>query len=358
MAGAFASGRLAGAYLLTGPEGCGGWALFLALSALTNCRQPAQHDLDGVSVPLPCGQCAPCRLIYALNYEGLHFALPLPPRKEGEDIIDLTNKILESKRKEPFALLAGPGSQLIPIEVAREVQRRLALKANAGVKRMVLFYQMERMLKSSADALLKLIEEPPADSIIVMTARRPEELLPTIRSRARLVRLGRIDAGAIESYLIEKRDVEPTRAQLVARLADGSLGVAIELAKEKSPEMAELRQTAVELFTGLFHEPGPALLLQLLTQTESRNRNDALQVLRTWQTLIRDCAGLAIDPATNVTNVDVREPLQHLSVHFDGTRLAERMTQQIKLTLADLYRNVHIHGAMSALVLRLKACTR
>ena len=90
--------------------------------------------------------------------------MPLPPHKKADEAIDLTQKFLAAKKDDPFVLPSVQSNVTIPIDVARGIKRSLAMRASEGVYRFVIFHQMERMLASSADALLKLIEEPPADT--------------------------------------------------------------------------------------------------------------------------------------------------------------------------------------------------
>ncbi|HWR83077.1 MAG TPA: hypothetical protein VN285_07230, partial [Candidatus Deferrimicrobium sp.] len=151
LARSFEAGKVAGTYLVYGREGTGRWALAISLAALLNCEHPTRGG-PPVEVLRPCGACRACRMIFGLNFEGLHFALPIPPHKSSDEAIDLTAKALDLKRGDPFRILSGSGNMNIPISLARDIKRRLSLKADTGVTRLVLFYQMERMLAASADA--------------------------------------------------------------------------------------------------------------------------------------------------------------------------------------------------------------
>jgi len=353
LARSFAAKRIAGTYLFYGGEGTGRWPLFLSLAALVNCEQPS-HDVES-DLPTPCGECPNCRQIYALNFEGLHFAVPVPPHKKSDDVIDLTREVIEAKREEPFLILSGAGSRTIPIETARQIRRRLATRAGAGITRLVLFFQMENMLTASSDALLKMIEEPPADTIIVMTAHRPEALLPTVRSRAQTVRLGRIAETALADYLNQHYRIATERALLLARLSDGSIGAALNLSDSLDDEAGSWRATGFEIFRSLFDRSGADLIAQLTEQVNLKDRGEVVRLLEFWQSLIRDCTFFAVTgDEDGITNADLSSEIGKLAGRFRGAQPAARMTDDIKMTLADLRRNVHIPGAMAALALSLR----
>ncbi len=350
----FLAGRTASTYLFHGKEGVGKWATAVSFAALLNCEQPVKSNDDGIPVR-PCGECRACRTIFALNYEGLHFAVPVPPHKNLGEAIEQTSEYLAEKRAEPFRILSFASHTAIPIDVAREIRRRLSLRGAEGMTRVVLFYQMERMLPSSADALLKLIEEPPSDTVIILTAQRPESLLPTIQSRAHKVRFHNIPEENIITYLRERHDVGEKRATLLARLADGSLGTAMAMLEMPEDESSQ-RAVAQLLFKSLLTEPPYETVARLTDLIGGRDRGQAERLLEVWQSLVRDCTFYAVtQDETKVVNVDFLAEITKLCGAFAERQLPEVFLDNIKIALADLRRNVHIHGTLTALILRIRS---
>ncbi len=351
----FQANRLAGTYLFSGRDGSGRWPLSISLAALVNCEAIVESSSGLVA---PCGECRNCHHIFSLNFEGLLFALPVPPHRKEDDALDLTQEIIQAKREEPFLVLSGAGSRTIPVASARRIKRSLASKAS-DLTRVVLFFQMENMLAASTDALLKMIEEPPSDTIIVMTARRPDALLPTVRSRAREIRLERIAEPVVERYLMERYQVPPDRAKLLARLSEGSIGKALDLAPTLEGDGGSWRQAGFHLFGTLFGESGAEAVSVLNERVNMKDRAEVMQLMAFWQSLIRDCTDVSVSgDSSDITNIDLVEEIRTLAVHFQGARPATEMTARIKLTLADLQRNVHIPGALAALVLDLRTAAR
>lgn len=349
----FKAKRIASTYLLCGREGVGHWPLAIHLAALLNCGEPRTTESDLVE---PCGSCVNCRNIFGLNFPGLHLIVPIPTHKNLNEAIDLTNEFLEQKRQEPYRLLTSAANLSIPILLAREVKTMLSRKGTAGMTRVVLFYQMEKMLPASADALLKLIEEPPSDTVMILTAERPESLLPTIQSRSQKIKLDRVPELPGAAYLQEKYQASETRARLLMRLSEGVLGQAIEMVSGDEDEEMSRRAVGFLLFKSLFVDRSPETVRHLVELMDRSGKSEAEELLRLWQSLVRDCAYYAVSGSeSEFVNVDFATDLRSFARSFDNPRLASAMTERIKITLADLRRNVHIQSALVALSLKLKA---
>ena len=350
----YAANRVASTYLFWGREGFGHWPLTLSFAALLNCRG------SGGSKDAPCGECDRCRQIGALGFPGLHIIVPISSHKNMNDAIDLTNVILDEKRKEPFRICASAAQTTIPIDLARETRGRLALKAESGIRRVVLFYQMEKMLHASADALLKLIEEPPLDTTLILTAVSPDMLLPTIQSRAQKIRLDRIPEKAIQKYLMENYNQEETKALRMARLSEGNLGVALDMvSSEDNGDELSQRSVGFLLFKSMFLDSGPTATSHIVELLAGNDRSQAEEILRLWQSLIRDCAHYAAtSEPEQIVNSDFRTDLIAFARQFENAEVVSVMTAEIKNTLADIRLNVHIPTAIVALVLKLREAIR
>ncbi len=356
LARSYASKRVAGTYLLCGPDGCGRWPLAITFAALLNCETPVT---DADNVMHPCGECRNCRVVFGLNHEGLYFALPLPPHKNSDQAVEQTSAVLDMKRHEPFGLLDSTASLTIPIDVSRQIKRSVASRASDGVFRMVIFYQMERMRPEAADALLKLIEEPPPRTVIMLAAEKAERLLSTIQSRSQKIVLQASPFDAVAAYLTDRYDLSEKKAALLARISEGNVGRAVEMADADDDGDSSRRAVGFRLFKSLFDDRMPDTVSHVVDSIGERNRGEAEHLLYLWQSLLRDCNTLAVTgDDTQVVNIDFTSELRRLSDHFNDPRLVARAAENIKITLAHFRRNVHIHGALAALVLKVKSDIR
>ncbi len=285
--------------------------------------------------------------------------MPLPPHKGADEEIELINEILQLKREEPFRTPSSTSSTNIPISVAREIKKSLSRMPGEGITRVVLFYRMDLMKTASADALLKLIEEPPRDTVIILTASRPEALLPTIQSRSQKIKLERIPEQAAVDYLVEKHKVSEGRARLLARISEGSLGHAIDMTDQDEGTDTSSRAVGFFLFKSLVWQDGAQMAAHINEMLNPRDRGEAEGILNLWQSLIRDCASLAISGSDeDIINTDFAADIRKMAVRFANPEVALRMADGIKITLADLRRNVHIQGALTSLALKLKSAMK
>ncbi len=354
-----AAGRGASTYLLTGEEGLGHFPLALRYAALLNCPSPTERLVNGQAVSVPCGQCPSCHAILSINSEALQVVVPVRSHRSLGEAIDLTNEALAIKRQEPWALLSDASPTSIPIDMARGVKKHLMVQAAPGVHRVALFYQMDKMLPASADALLKLIEEPPSNTTVILTAANPESLLPTIQSRSRRVRLSRVNESTLAVYLTERYNQSLDRATLFARVTQGNPGRAIALATAETEDGLSPREVGYEIFKAMLVESTPVVVSQIAQLVDDRDRAGVEELIRLWESLIRDCHVQAGNPErVEMINVDFANEIATFSGQFVHPGVAAAMTDHFKKALADLRRNVHIHLLLVALALKLRACLR
>lgn len=191
---AIAANRLPQVLLLTGPSGVGKQRLALWLAERLLCQSPAGDE--------PCGTCASCLKVRNLAHPDVHWFVPVPRPKAGdsdkqvEEVAELLEQVM-AERRASGAWSAPDGMALHGIASARLLQRRAALTAAEGGRRVFIIGRAERLVpqessQEAANALLKLLEEPPVGAVFILTTAEPGLVLPTIRSRAIPVRVPRL----------------------------------------------------------------------------------------------------------------------------------------------------------------------
>ena len=186
---------------MTGPPGVGRQRLGLWTAQLLLCERAADE---------PCGTCGPCRLVLGLVHPDLHWFVPVPrPKgdadKQIDEVAEALAQVMEERRASP---LYGPvdGMAIHGMGSVRLLLRRAALTPVQSRIKVFLIGDAERLVPQesspeAANALLKLLEEPPADTRFVLTATDARRLLPTIRSRAVPLRLGRLTDPEVADVL-------------------------------------------------------------------------------------------------------------------------------------------------------------
>lgn len=235
--------RLPHAIMLTGPAGVGKLALANAIAQYVNCLAPSEGE--------SCGKCTNCIKIRKGIHPDIRYILPIVSKKEGgrqwltEDYFDQFRPGFFSDPYFSFAqwqrTLGGENKQLmISVNEIRELKRGIYLKAFEAPYKVVILWNAERVNVQGANAFLKLLEEPPDRTLIIMTCSDTSQLLTTINSRCQQVRLGRIRPEIIETYLVAKKETEPVRAKEIAAIAEGSMANAYEYLEESTHEMNSL----------------------------------------------------------------------------------------------------------------------
>ncbi len=225
-----ASGRFPQAALLLGPAGVGKQRLALWIAQGLLCeRGPGA----------PCGACASCRQVLELGHPDLHWIIPVQrpkasdPAKQVDEARDLIGDAVQERRAQR-AYRAADGMLGHPLASIRYVQRIAALTPYRASHKVIVIGNADRLVvqeasPEAANALLKLLEEPPADTVLLLTASQPQALLPTIRSRVVPIRVGRVSDEAVREFLVTETSPAPASAELDRRvlLAEGSIGRAL-----------------------------------------------------------------------------------------------------------------------------------
>lgn len=258
LAQAVARGKLPQVMLLTGAPGVGKQRLALWLAQLALCQQRSQE---------PCGTCRTCRLVSSLSHPDVHWFVPVPrpkvsdPDKQVEEAAQLLAQALDDRRSQPLYTSNDPMASH-GIATVRLFQRRAGLTSVEGGVRVFILGEAERLVvqeasQEAANALLKLLEEPPAGSLIILTTAEPRRLLPTIRSRAMTLRLGRLTDAEVREFLQANLRPVPSAEELDRRVstAEGSIGRALASGEETS----RAQQAADQLLEAVIAGPGASL---------------------------------------------------------------------------------------------------
>ncbi len=223
-----AGGRISHTQLFVGPEGCGNLALAVAFAQYINCLHPLPDD--------SCGVCSSCLKFEKLIHPDLHFTYPtISPYKQSKELIE---EWREAFTANPYLsnfdwlnmLDNGTNKQgNITIDECRDIVHRLGFTSYEAKYKIQIIWQAEH-LKNEGNVLLKILEEPPQNTIIILVANDTEKVLATILSRTQTIKVSKLNDSEIETALIDLHACSRQKATDIARLSDGDYNMAVSLA--------------------------------------------------------------------------------------------------------------------------------
>jgi len=251
---------LPAALLFYGPKGVGKQHLALWLGRLLLCSDPGP---DG-----PCDSCKSCKLAGKLEHPDLHWYFPLSrpknassPEKLAQALEDARGERLQELRTNPLQPLGHTEARTLYLAAARSLRKKAFRRPSMGPGQVFIIAEAEALApqgtsSEAANALLKLLEEPPAGTTLILTSAEPGRLLPTIRSRTTQIHLPPLSSGEVHEFLLDEAQVDEDTASRAAGRAGGSIGRALGFLDEGEDPgpLEQIRRQALELLSAAVSE--------------------------------------------------------------------------------------------------------
>lgn len=328
------AGRIAHAYLFWGPTGIGKTRSALALAQRLLCER----------TPAPCGSCPPCERVARLTHPDLHFVLAASRATEEE-----MRRELDAYAQDPYHCLETPRGASIGIERIRSLKLEASKARVEQGCRVILIREAERLTLEAAQAALKLIEEPQAETFLVLTCTDASHLLPTILSRCQRVRFRALPADFLAEVLASRLEMPAERARVVAGLAQGSLSRALELGEG---DAVALRDEALELIERPPRDASEAVarVQRIGRSWDAERARLMVDLLMTWYgDLLALRHGL---PEEDLVHGDRVAALRRQAAGL-GLPLVRRRIEALEEMLEAIEQNVNPALALEAALLRI-----
>ena len=313
------NGAVPHALLFAGMQGIGKRTSARVFAAALNCRNRIQPASDHPPVSLPCAHCRSCTQILTDHH--------------------------------PDVICVEPQGTLLRIEQIRQLRASLAMKPFSATHRVVIITDSHRMNAEAGNALLKVLEEPPTDTILILTAHQRSDLLPTIVSRCRHIPFAPLGAADIEAHLVDAQGVDPDQARTLAHISQGSLGRAIDLVNGTWQQERDwvIRAAGLDSPDGFSKRPlGAALAFASQLAGRKDRVPDLLDALKTW---IRDLSVCAHRPR-QVTNQDLADVLEKISRQMDPKQLLH-WWKSIDKAQKDIAGNANLRLTLDLMAIQL-----
>lgn len=303
---ALRSGRLHHAYLLLGPDGVGKRTIALALAKAIHCSE-SEDDF--------CGACVNCLRISDSNHPDLRVIGPLTDRKE------------------------------ISIQQIRELERELNYRSFTGKRKIAIIDPAPLMNAAAQNALLKTLEEPPEDCLMILIAANSGGLLPTVRSRCLRLSFAPLPRHEVAAFIRSKAAMNSDDAEFLAALSMGSIGAAMNLDKD---ELLEKRRIWSGVLDSLKANDYQASMVA--AEAIGANRSETLEFLQWAETWYRDLLIHSITRQSDqLVNLDMLEQIEKRSAEKSPDQLLS-VISQISGAGARIQRNLNRRMVMERLL--------
>lgn len=335
--GMLSSGEIPHALLFSGPYGVGKGEMALAMASRLLCKGGLDAD---------CTSCSGCRRARKLEHPDLHLLFPFRAQPQSAKERDKwTDELIAHRtrlRDEPYAPVVYEQARAIVRGLVNEVRDRLMQSSFEGGRRVCIILLAERMNAPTANSILKILEEPPADVHFILTAESLSSVLPTITSRCTVVPFRRLRPDEIIEHFTAGAELERPQIVSYSQAAGGSLKTAKALAFEQK---SELLAESYDLFERIASGGGDAVANEALRFLWSRDTVGAEELLNGFiqcTAAILDekygIPGVYVPPGGTVAALSARAPLEALG------KLAGRLEAGLEM----LGRNVGVQTVMTA----------
>lgn len=300
--------KIAHSYLFLGNEGIGKKWAALQFAKTLNCLEGGTEKGDA------CDQCLSCKKID----DGLH----------------------------PDVSILEPENQTLKVDQVKQMQRDLAYRPYEGKQRVCIVGAADRMAPNMSNILLKTLEEPPLHTVIILLANNPRLILPTILSRCQLIRFYPLPIPLVSKWLMERKGINEEEAHLLASLAEGSPGKALEIQEE----MRQIpREKLLKDLVGL--KSFPFEKMEGWIESLPSQRENLLLILEVAKTLLRDLVMVkTVKDSSILVHCDLLKEMETLVKSWSLSALLDRIEALHQTTLA-IRSNANTTLALEAMML-------
>lgn len=344
--------RLSHALIFLGKEGSGALGTALAFAQYLVCV-----NKNGDS----CGICSACTKANQYIHPDIHYSYPVIPRKAGDKPVS-TDYIQEWRE---FLQLAPYGNaydwlQFIGAEnkqgnitanECNDIIHKLSLKSFESEFKILILW-MPEYLGNEGNKLLKLIEEPPPNTLFILVAENESLILPTILSRCQLVKIPSLSAGDIEEALIKQAGIAPDKARQIAGISEGNYREALQLTRHAGEDWQEILR---EWLNSLL-KTGPVAQVKWIEEISKAGRENQKQFLRYFTHLLQQSIRFRIMNNGNDLNLakdDKEADLAHRLNKFTDIAQQQAIIEELDKATYYIERNANPKMLFHALTIKL-----
>jgi DNA polymerase-3 subunit delta' len=351
----FKNGRVAHAYLFKGLDGIGKDAVAIEFAKLLNCTNIQNGDEA-------CDNCENCRKISSFKSDLFQFICALPAGRSeqtGADPLesltstdfDLYLEQFNIKANDPYHRIVLPNANNIRINSIRDLVSRIYLASGNNTRKVFLISEAEKMRQEAANALLKVLEEPPRKSVIILATSKVNSLPATIIGRCQNISFEPLSEQQVKNKLINYGGGYPVdEIELASRLCNGSFTRALELL---SLGINNIRESVLSYLVATLKDDYAEMVLISRTIGSKNDKDKLRHFLFFMNAWFRDIMKIKYSNETNLSNYDLVERLRKFNKNYPDSQIYNII---IELEEADklITQNVQLPLILVNLSLKLK----
>jgi DNA polymerase-3 subunit delta' len=350
--------RLSHALLLNAPEGAGGLPLALAFAQYIVCDRVSNAD---AGKPFPgdsCNECPSCHKSARLIHPDIHYVFPVVSRKPGDKPVstDYISDWREFISLFPYGTIFDWLQQInadnkqgnISAHECNEINRKLSLKSFESGYKIVIMW-MPEYLGNEGNKLLKLIEEPPPDTLFILVTENEAQILPTILSRVQVIRLPQPQLSEIQEALVSRAGVQPEQARRLAAVSEQNYREALRQLQHGQDDW----QSLLREWLNAVLRSGPVAQVKWVEEIAKTGREKQKQFLQYFSHLLEQAVRLRMsDSALGDLPDSERDFALRLNKIADLS--AQRsIVEEVNKSIYYIERNAHAKMLFHALTIRL-----
>ncbi len=351
----YQSKKIANAYIFFGPDGVGKDAVAIEFAKLINCDN-VNDSFDACDI---CTSCKQTKLLYSSIFKFIT-ALPAGSSNYKKEIDPISNlnksdyeiylNELEEKRKNPYYRINIPNANFIRIDSIRQLKNDIYRKGIKNKKKIFLISRADMMNTESYNSLLKILEEPPGDSLLILTTSRINSLPATIIGRCQKIKFNLLPVSEIENYLKKiKEDFSEEQIKFYSRLAEGSIAKLLNLF---DTNYIELRDKIIDILRNIITSSYVSLSNEIKKITENKEREKIKYILEIMQLWFRDILYVSNKKNECIINYDRIDVLEKFSKNIKSN--SYKIINILEDSIRDIEININPELALNKLFLSLK----
>ena len=356
----FKNNKIPNAYIFSGIDGVGKEAHAIELAALLNCKRLNNNESNNA-----CGDCRSCLRIKSFQHEEVHYIHPLPALKNNKSskklildsaTIEEINKFQKQKIKNPYCQINLKGANTIPINAIRDIKKKLFYTKGDNNWSVVIITEAEKLCLKRAEAansLLKILEEPPENTLFILITSKINLITPTILSRCQKLFFPRLKDSTLNDFIV-KENLENSIKEGSIQLSHGNMRELNEIIS--TDRVDNLKKIIKYFYSDKINNIEK--LLSTMNEINTKNKTEFLKYLSHLKICTKDLYALSNNGSKNFINYEfLNQNYEQISSLYPNSNW-EKIINLLDECIRDSKNNINFTLSLYSLMINIQRCLK